>query len=152
MSTLKQVIKYANANAIEATWVDGEDVVRCHSYDGSQMQMFRDDVVQYGGDIAEYEALIAEVVAAYDPPPILEIVPVAVSRFQARAALMLAGLLDDVEALMAAPGTPALAKLAWEDAQEFKRSSPTVLAMSSALGMTEAQLDELFTTAAGIDA
>lgn len=79
-------------------------------------------------------------------------VPQVVSRFQARAALLLAGLLDDVEALMAAPGTPALAKLAWADAQEFKRNSPTVQAMAAAIGLTDAQLDELFTTAAGIDA
>lgn len=79
-------------------------------------------------------------------------VPQIVSRFQARAALHLAGLLDDVEALMAAPGTPALAKLAWADAQEFKRNSPTVLTMAAAIGLTETQLDELFTTAAGIDA
>ena len=80
------------------------------------------------------------------------VVPQVVSRFQARAALLLAGLLDDVEALMAAPGTPALAKLAWADAQEFKRNSPTVQAMAAAIGLTEAQLDELFTNAAGIDA
>lgn len=80
------------------------------------------------------------------------VVPQVVSRFQARAALHLAGLLDDVEALMAAPGTPALAKLAWADAQEFKRNSPTVLSLSASLGLTEAQLDALFITAAGIEA
>lgn len=76
----------------------------------------------------------------------------SVSRFQARAALHLAGLLETVEAMMAAPETPALAKLAWADAQEFKRNSPTVLSLSASLGLTEAQLDALFTTAAGIDA
>ena len=86
------------------------------------------------------------------PPPAPPVIPQVVSRFQARAALLLAGLLDDVEALMAAPDTPALAKLAWADAQEFKRNSPTVQAMAAAIGLTEAQLDELFTTAAGIDA
>lgn len=79
-------------------------------------------------------------------------IPQSVSRFQARAALHLAGLLDDVETMIAAPGTPALAKLAWQDAQEFRRTSPTVLAMAGALGMTDAQLDDLFTAAAGIDA
>lgn len=79
-------------------------------------------------------------------------IPYSVSRFQARAALLLAGLLDEVEAMMAAPGTPALAKIAWQDAQEFRRTSPTVLSMAGALGMSDAQLDDLFTTAAGIDA
>lgn len=79
-------------------------------------------------------------------------VPQVVSRFQARAALHLAGLLEQVEALMQDPETPALARLAWQDAQEFKRQSPTVLAMASALGLTDEQIDELFITAAGIEA
>lgn len=97
--------------------------------------------------VAEIEAIKAAIPNGQPPA-----VPGVVSRFQARAALHLAGLLDDVEALMTAPGTPALAKLAWADAQEFKRNSPTVQTMAAAIGLTEAQLDELFTTAAGIDA
>ena len=89
---------------------------------------------------------------AVQAPAVVVSVPQVVSRFQARAALHLAGLLETVEAMMAAPETPALAKLAWADAQEFKRNSPTVLSLSASLGLTEAQLDALFTTAAGIDA
>jgi hypothetical protein len=85
-----------------------------------------------------------------DPPPKLP-APV-VSRFQARAALHLAGRLADVQTLMDQPGTDPLAKLAWSDAQEFHRDSPTVLSMASALGMTDADLDNLFATAAGIKA
>ena len=85
-------------------------------------------------------------------PVLMKTVPQIVSRFQARAALHLAGLLETVETMMALPETPALAKLAWADAQEFKRNSPTVLSLSASLGLTEAQLDALFTTAAGIDA
>lgn len=79
-------------------------------------------------------------------------VPQVVSRFQARAALHMAGLLDDVEAMMALPETPVLAKLAWADAQEFKRNSPSLLGIAGALGLTEQQIDDLFTTAAGIEA
>ncbi len=75
-----------------------------------------------------------------------------VSRFQARAALHLAGLLEQVETLMQSPDTDMLARLAWQDAQEFRRLSPTVLTLASALGLTDAQLDELFTVAAGISA
>lgn len=64
MSTLKQVIKYTNANAIEATWVDENGVnVKVTAYSDEQMQLFRDDVATYGGDISEYEAMIAEVEA-----------------------------------------------------------------------------------------
>lgn len=106
--------------------------------------------IQEGEPLPEWTKALTP--CAVQAPVAVVSVPPVVSRFQARAALHLAGLLDDVEALMAAPGTPALAKLAWADAQEFKRNSPTVLSLSASLGLTEAQLDALFTTAAGIDA
>ncbi len=79
-------------------------------------------------------------------------VPQTVSRFQARAALHLAGLLPAVETLMADPATDPIARLAWQDALEFRRTSPTVLAMASALSLTDEQLDTLFISAAGIEA
>jgi len=79
-------------------------------------------------------------------------VPQAVSRFQARAALHNAGKLAEVEALMAAAETPMLMKLAWLDAQEFQRSSVTVAAMASALGLSTAETDSLFIAAAQITA
>lgn len=85
-------------------------------------------------------------------PEIVVQVPQTVTRFQARAALHLAGLLPSIEALMADENTPALAKLAWTDAQEFKRTSPTIATMAAALGLTSEQLDQLFITAAEIDA
>ncbi len=86
-----------------------------------------------------------------EEPP-LDGVPQVVTRFQARAALHLAGLLTTVESLMTDPQTDMLARLAWQDAQEFRRQSPTVLSMAGALGLTDEQLDALFTTAAGIEA
>jgi len=79
-------------------------------------------------------------------------VPQSVSRFQARAALHNAGKLAAVETLMAAAETPMLMKLAWQDAQEFQRSSVTVSAMASALGLSAAQTDALFIAAAQITA
>lgn len=79
-------------------------------------------------------------------------VPQEVTRFQARAALHGAGLLEPIEAMMADPQTPMLTKLAWQDAQTFKRQSPTVLTLAGALGLSSAALDQLFTTASGIEA
>lgn len=102
------------------------------------------------GEITERELTPEEIAAL--PPSQPPAVPQSVTRFQARAALHLAGLLEQVEAMIADPATPVLAKLAWQDAQEFKRTSPTIAAMSAGLGLTEQQLDDLFTTAAGIDA
>jgi hypothetical protein len=75
-----------------------------------------------------------------------------VSRFQARAALHNAGLLPQVEALMADSETDPIARLAWTDAQEFRRESPNVIAIAARLGLTDKQLDDLFVAAAQIEA
>lgn len=102
------------------------------------------------GEVTQRDLTPEEIAAL--PPAAPPAVPQSVTRFQARAALHLAGLLPSVEALMADPQTDALARIAWADAQEFRRTSPTVIAMAGALGLTEQQLNELFTTAAGIEA
>lgn len=81
-----------------------------------------------------------------------QLVPQTVTRFQARAALHLAGLLEAVETMMQSPDTPMLARLAWQDAQVFERQSPTVLTLAEALSLSDADLDQLFIDAAGIKA
>ena len=89
------------------------------------------------------------------PPPApdpVTVVPASVSRFQARAALHNAGLLDTVNLIMQNPETPVLTVLAWEDAQEFLRYSPTVLTLAAALSLTDAELDQLFIAAGQIQA
>lgn len=84
----------------------------------------------------------------YEEP--LPPVPESVSRFQARAALYQSQLLDAVNAIMSNEQTPMMAKLAWQDAQEFRRDSALVQSMGTTLGMTEEQLDDLFRLAATI--
>lgn len=85
---------------------------------------------------------------AYVPPAAP--VPNVVSPFQAKAALLAAGLLDDVEAAIVQ--APDLVRLAWSEAVEFRRGSPSVVAMAQGLGWTEQQLDALFVAAAEIEA
>lgn len=77
-------------------------------------------------------------------------VPGSVTRFQARAALMQAGLLTQAQTVIA--GADDMTKLAWSDAQDFLRNSPTVAAMGAAMGLTAAQLDALFIAAREIKA
>jgi len=72
-----------------------------------------------------------------------------VSRLQAKIAMMQAGVLSAVEAAVAA-ADPAV-QMAWADAIEFRRFSPTILALSAQLGMTDTQLDDLFRAAALVD-
>lgn len=74
-------------------------------------------------------------------------VPHVVTRRQARRALALAGLLDAVEAAVAAIPDPmqrTIAQIDWADATEFKRDDETLNMLAGALGLSETQLDDLF--------
>lgn len=76
-------------------------------------------------------------------------VPQEVSRFQAKAALSLAGKLTQADAAVAASNDPIL-QIAWAEATTFKRNSQGIAALAPAIGLDDAALDALFTTAAGI--
>lgn len=82
----------------------------------------------------------AELAASH---PIL--IPSVVSMRQARLALYAAGLLDAVTASVQALGGALW--IEWEYATEVRRDAPLVTELSIALGLTEAQLDALFTQA-----
>lgn len=73
-----------------------------------------------------------------------------VSRFQAKAALLQAGLLDQVEAAVA--NSDPITQLAWAEALGFERQSPAILGIAESLGWTAEQLDELFAKAVRIRA
>lgn len=75
-----------------------------------------------------------------------------VSPFQAKAALLQAGLLTQVEALINDPASDPLVKLAWNNALEYKRLSSTIVSLAEQLNLSDEQLDELFTNAANITA
>ena len=101
---------------------------------------------------AHYPGAFREAAVQIEAAPPATTVPQSVSRFQARAALHLAGYLSAVETLMTNEATPVLARLAWQDALTFERYSPTVLGMAQALGLDEAAIDQMFITAAQITA
>lgn len=82
--------------------------------------------------------------------PEVNLIPQSVTAFQAKAALLHADLLDNVEAMMTNPATPRIVKLAWDEALNFERQSPTVAAMASTLGLTDAEVDSLFLYAAEV--
>jgi hypothetical protein len=91
------------------------------------------------------------------PEPVPEPVPQIVSRFQARAAMLSSpatsadfpNLLAQIDAAVAASDN-AFVQLAWAEAVEWNRASPTVNALAGAVGVTGEQLDDLFRAAAGI--
>lgn len=129
----------------------------CLSYEADDGRIV---VLDRGG--AEFEALATSDPAPSDyvPPPRpdpleLEREAMKVSRLQARAALLQAGLLDQVERAinggMFGGGTQdALLKMAWNEAAEFNRTSPTIAAVAALLGLTDEAVDDLFRSAAAI--
>ena len=73
-------------------------------------------------------------------------VPQQVTMRQARLALLSAGLLDDVELVIAAAGRAA--QLEWEYAAVVERSNPAVAAVQQQESLSDAQIDDLFREAA----
>lgn len=91
-------------------------------------------------------------IAEYIAPPLVIAVPQTVTRFQALAALHGAGLLTQVQTIINDPATDMLVKLALDNAQTFERNSPTIAALALQLGLTDADIDQLFITASTIKA
>jgi hypothetical protein len=88
-----------------------------------------------------------------DNSGIAQAVPQSVSMAQARKALLGAGLLGAVDAAIAAiaeEATRQRAAIDWEYATEVQRDSPLVAALAPAMGLADAQIDALFTAAAGL--
>ncbi len=80
-------------------------------------------------------------------------VPQQVTRRQAKQALLLAGLLSNVQpAIDAIPDATqrALAQLEWDESLNFERHRPILIALAGALGLDSDDLDDLFRTAAGL--
>ena len=78
-------------------------------------------------------------------------VPQTVTRRQARQALLLAGLLDNVQPAIdsiADPVQRSMAQIEWDDSQQFERERPLLIALAAALGLGEEALDNLFIQAA----
>lgn len=87
-----------------------------------------------------------------EPIPAPEPVPATVSNQQLRLALIDAGIMPSaiLAQLQAMPSGAAKEKAlaAWEYANEFRRDHPLVTALSAQLGLTSAQVDSLFRSAA----
>jgi len=82
--------------------------------------------------------------------PAAAAVPQSVTMRQARLALLGAGLLPNVTTAINALVSPQkeAAQIEWEYSQTVERNRGFVLLLGSALGLTSAQLDDLFRQAA----
>lgn len=87
-------------------------------------------------------------------PTVTQHVPASVTRAQGKMALIHAQLWPQVSAFVDAIGDPterALAEVALYDTGTWQRTSPFLNTMADALGLSQAQLDELFIAAAQIE-
>ena len=87
------------------------------------------------------------IVDAEIPPP-ASTVPQIVSRFQGRATLLQAGILDDIETYMLT--ADPFEREAWNSITEMRRSSPMTIKIGTLLGLTDEMMDDLFRFAATI--
>lgn len=78
------------------------------------------------------------------------VIPEEITRFQAKAALLQAGRLAEIQLVIDAEPADSLIRLAWTDATHFTRSSPLLRAFAARARLSDADLDLLFTTAAQI--
>ena len=74
-----------------------------------------------------------------------EPVPLEVTRAQGKLALLNAGLLANAQAAATAAGQAA--EIAFNDALTYERTSPTLNALATALGLSSSDLDSLFIAA-----
>ena len=86
----------------------------------------------------------------YIPPPTP--VPTTVTRFQALAVLAAGGYLDTVRTYINTLDPNNVQRLAWENAADWERTSPTLNALAAMLGLSDAQVDDLFIAASNISA
>lgn len=130
------------ANYANARWADAEQTNVLVDIDGKP----------WGVPVTHpiYAALTAAAVeiAPYVEPPAA--VPREVTAYQARIALLDAGLLGDVEALMGSLEVTPAAKIAWEYATVWLRDSVFIAELAPALGLTSEQIDALFIAAADV--
>ncbi len=124
-----------------------ETQVWCQSYHPTQIDMLRAKAAEYGTPLDEYEPLLAEWVASYEPPPPTPApVPATCTRRQGRLALLQVGYLAAVEQAIAAIEDPVqrmAAQIEYE-ADTWERNNPFLQGMWARLGGTPDQLDDLF--------
>ena len=105
-----------------------------------------------GSQVAQLDGSGWVVLAARPPVPTPVVrVPATVTMRQARLALLGAGLLDDADAAIASipdETTRRAAQIEWEFSNEVQRNNGVVAALGPLLGLTDAQIDDLFLTAA----
>ena len=153
-------MNYRNAQRLENGWIDCEINHPDYGWIPYTLNPKDTDMTVNNDDLLA--AMVANGnVAPYIPPTQEELDAIAAqalayarsrmvaSAFQTREALDLVGKLDAVEAAILQ--ADATTKRAWTYATEFRRGSPTIATMATALSLTDEDVDALFTLAMSIE-
>jgi hypothetical protein len=84
------------------------------------------------------------------PPPPVPYVPQSAPMWAVRTVLQSDGLFDQAQALVTASTDNGL-KNVWEYGNFASRTSPSIVALGSALGLTDAQMDQMFIAANALE-
>lgn len=106
------------------------------------------DVFAFDDDAIAPESFVRmtdEEVAAHLQTVLSVQVPQSVTRRQALLALLAAGLLDDVEAIIAA--APRAVQIAWDASSVFQRNNALIASMAEQLELSDEDVDALFVQA-----
>jgi hypothetical protein len=119
---------------------DAQNTVYAYESDGSQDAFIKPGLMPITADQAN---------ALLNPVPI---VPSVISMRQARQALYQSGLLDQANSFIAAiPGSDGdKARIAWEYAGDVERANQLVGQIGASLGLSDQQVDDLFTLGASL--
>lgn len=101
-------------------------------------------------DVAKIGDLYDEQTGEFTTPPAVALIPASVTNYQARIAMLDAGVLQDVEIAVNSSGDDKI-KIAYAHAPNFRRASPFIEAMRTALTWTNEFVDGLFIAADLID-
>ena len=87
------------------------------------------------------------------PMPLPQRVPREIAAWRAKAVIEMAGLLPQVEALIASVPSEAavVVRRAWEDGAPLQRHGQTVLTLAAALDLSEPELDDMFIQADALE-
>lgn len=125
-------------------WIVGEDAGRFWSSASASYV----EALPEGAGLTRIsnETDLADVLADYGLTGPVPLVPSEVSAAQAKLALDAAGLLDDVEAVIAAHPVRAV-RIWFADANVWERSHPYVAALGLEMALADVAIDELFAAA-----
>ena len=148
-------------NLVSAEYANAEgDAITADLQDGSTKAILQRDSENWAWITSQTETPI-EPYDEPEPDPEADLERerdgMVVTALQAKTAIYLStaigvegSLTVAVEAAVAAAG--GVVEIAWREASVFERRSPTILALQAVIGLTDAQLDDLFRAAALIDA